>query len=68
MKDDRNAPVIALDPSELLGLSQVVKVSGKQDALGRLLCKVGEGPPPPVAPMLPRLLSKIGTEGPINPD
>jgi hypothetical protein len=39
---------IDLDPSELLGLSQVAKVSGvlaMPDALGRLLSKIGgEGP------------------------
>jgi hypothetical protein len=40
---------IDLDPSELLGLSQVAKVSGvlgKPDTLGRLLSKVGENGPP----------------------
>jgi hypothetical protein len=84
---------IDLDPNELLGLSQIAKVSeglGKPGGLGRvlskigpevppppdsarrplhsrLLSKVGETAPPPVGPGAARLLSKIGTEGPINP-
>jgi hypothetical protein len=42
MKEDST---IELDPRDLLGLSQVAKVSGKQAATGRLLNKVGgEGP------------------------
>jgi|SRR5690242_1850946 hypothetical protein len=84
---------IDLDPNELLGLSQIAKVSGgvgKTGGLGQVLSKIGpEGPPPTdparrplhsrllskvgeklpslVAPGAARLLSKIGTEGPINP-
>ena len=54
-------PIIELDPRELLGLSQVAKVSGKQEDVSRLLSKVGEGPGQPTT--LGRLLSKIG-EGP----
>ena len=67
MKEDSTGPLIDLDPNELLGLSQVVKVSDKQGAVGRLLSKVGtEGPPPPAGfPMISRLLSKIGGEGPL---
>ena len=66
MKEDSTELLIDLDPNELLGLSQVVKVSGKQEAVGRLLSKVGtEGPPPPVSPLISRLLSKIGGEGPV---
>ena len=42
---------IDLDPYELLGLSQVAKVSriaDKPDVLSRVLSKIGfEGPPPP---------------------
>ena len=42
---------IDLDPNELLGLSQVAKVSripDEPDVLSRLLSKIGfEGPPPP---------------------
>ena len=42
---------IDLDPNELLGLSQVAKVSripDKPDVLSRVLSKIGlEGPPPP---------------------
>jgi hypothetical protein len=38
MKEDST---IELDPRDLLGLSQVAKVSGKQAATGRLLNKVG---------------------------
>ena len=58
---------IELDPSELLGLSQVAKVSGVsgEPVLGRVLNKIGEGPNP-VDPMRlslhSRLLSKIGGE------
>ena len=57
-------PVIELDPRELLGLSQVTKVSGKQEAVSRLLSKVGEGPSGTQPSKLGRLLSKIG-EGPV---
>ena len=60
MKEDSTQPLIDLDPNELLGLSQVAKVSGKPAADGRLLSKVGpEGPSG-----LAKLLSKIGGEGP----
>ena len=54
MKEESTEPIIDLDPSELLGLSQVAKVSGKREAVGRLLSKVGaEGPPPPpVSPLM----------------
>jgi len=62
MKEDSTEPLIELDPNELLGLSQVAKVSDKPSVDGRLLSKVGEGPP--AAPFgLAKLLSKIG-EGP----
>ena len=63
---------IELDPSELLGLSQVAKVSGVpgKPALGlslhsRLLSKIGETPtrPLPDTPLVARLLSKIGENG-----
>ena len=68
MKEDGigTESLIELDPEELLGLSQVVKVAGKQEAVGRLLSKVGfEGPPPPSGSrLISRLLSKIGQEGP----
>ena len=59
-------PLIELDPEELLGLSQVVKVAGQQEAVGRLLSKVGfEGPPPRSGSrLISRLPSKIGQEGP----
>jgi hypothetical protein len=68
MKEDSTQPLIELDPRELLGLSQVAKVSGKQEDAGRLLSKVGEeAPPPPVSPRISRLLSKIGFEGPPPP-
>ena len=68
MKDDSTELPIDLDPNELLGLSQVAKVSGKQEDVGRVLSKVGaEGPPPPVSPLISRLLSKIGQEGPPPP-
>ena len=64
MTENQNIPEepIDLDPSELLGLSQVAKVSGVRgtpDDLARLLSKIGE-PPPPAAPLVARLLSKIG--------
>ena len=67
MKEDSTELLIDLDPNELLGLSQVAKVSGKQEDVGRVLSKVGaEGPPPPpVSPLIFRLLSKIGQEGPL---
>jgi hypothetical protein len=59
MQEDRigAAELIDLDPNELLGFSQVAKVSGTQgnpDALGRLLSKIGENP------TLGKLLCKIG--------
>jgi hypothetical protein len=63
MKEDSTQPLIDLDPNELLGLSQVAKVSGKQAATGRLLSKVGEGPRPAPPSGLAKLLSKIGEEG-----
>ena len=70
MKEDRiiaDEP-IDLDPSELLGFSQVAKVSGAQgkpDDLGRLLSKIGaaRSPNSPAERKwghLARLLSKIG--------
>ena len=68
MEEDR----IELDPSELLGLSQVAKVSGVpgKPALGRVLNKIGEFPPLPGAPMSlslhSRLLSKIGETVPTD--
>ena len=67
MKEDSTQPLIDLDPNELLGFGQVAKVSGKQEAVGRLLNKVGtEGPPPPAGfPLISKLLSKIGQEGPL---
>ena len=61
MKEDRiiaDEP-IDLDSSELLGFSQVARVSGaqgKSDDLGRLLSKIGGENPSVVS----RLLSKIG--------
>ena len=39
MKEDSTQPLLDLDPNELLGLSQVAKVSGKPAADGRLLSK-----------------------------
>ena len=68
MKVDNTQPVIELDPRELLGLSQVAKVSGKPAADGRLLSKVGEGPGPVQPSRISRLLSKIGGEGPLPSD
>ena len=70
MKEDSAAPLIELDPRELLGLSQVAKVSTDSKADPQLLNKIGpEGPPPPVQPSrLGRLLSKIGGESPIPSD
>jgi len=65
MKEDSTQPVIELDPRELLGLSQVAKVSNKAAADGRLLSKVGEGPGPAQPSRISRLLSKIGGEGPL---
>jgi len=41
----KDSDVVTLDPSELLGLSQVAKVSDKttdSKSLGRLLSKIGE--------------------------
>ena len=65
---------IDLDPNELLGLSQIAKVSeglGKPGALGQVLSKIGpEGPPLPDLPRRPlhsRLLSKIGEPPPTGP-
>ena len=67
MKDETtlNQP-IELDPTELLGLSQVAVVSAGPTANAQLLNKIGpEGPPPTVPPSrLAKLLSKIGGEGP----
>lgn len=66
---DQDKP-IELDPRELLGLSQVAKVSerfGKPSAPGQILNKIGPEAPPPVAPIT-RLLSKIGGEGPLPSD
>ncbi len=69
MKEDSTQPRIDLDSNELLGLSQVAKVSGKQEDVGRVLSKVGPEGPPPVKPSgLAKLLSKIGGEGPIPSD
>ena len=45
MKEENTEPVIDLDPRELQGLSQVVKISSKSAADSRLLSKIGEGPP-----------------------
>jgi len=67
MKEDRiiaDEP-IDLDSSELLGFSQVARVSGaqgKSDDLGRLLSKIGSENPGATfdAPVFSRLLSKIG--------
>jgi len=67
MKEDRiiaDEP-IDLDSSELLGFSQVARVSraqGKSDDLGRLLSKIGgeHGGATFDAPVVSRLLSKIG--------
>ena len=64
MKEDSTQPLIDLDPRELLGLSQVAKVSNKPAADGRLLSKVGEGPGPVQPSRISQLLSKIGGEGP----
>ena len=62
---------IDLDPNELLGLSQIAKVSGgvgKTGGLGQVLSKIGpEGPPPtdPARrPLHSRLLSKVGEKLP----
>src|SRR5262245_41772630 len=71
MKKDRitaDQP-IDLDSSELLGFSQVAKVSGtqgKSDDLGRLLSKIGPGGEVSGAPAVSRLLSKIGTDGEVS--
>jgi len=65
MKEDHTQPLIELDPRELLGLSQVAKVSDKPAADGRLLSKVGEGPSGRPS-RLAKLLSKIG-ETPLPP-
>jgi hypothetical protein len=46
-------PVIDLDPSELLGLSQVAEVSGNQPSpLARLLSKIGGEGAEPVQPVI----------------
>jgi hypothetical protein len=66
MKEDTTQPLIDLDPRELLGLSQVAKVSDKPSVDGRLLSKVGEGPSGNPS-RLAKLLSKIGGEGPPPP-
>ena len=63
MKEDSTQPLIDLDPNELLGLSQVAKVSGKQAATGRLLNKIGGEGPAGRPSRLAKLLSKIGEEG-----
>jgi hypothetical protein len=68
VKEDSTQPVIELDPRELLGLSQVAKVSNKTAADGHLLSKVGEGPGPVQPSRISRLLSKIGGEGPQQSD
>ena len=74
MKEDRTITTepIELDPSELLGFSQVAKVSGVQGEpgdLGRLLSKIGGSgeigdgnglPSQSKGLRLARLLSKIG--------
>ena len=65
MKEDSTQPLIDLDPNELLGLSQVAKVSGKQAATGRLLNKIGGEGPAGRPSRLAKLLSKIGEEGPL---
>lgn len=58
---------IKLDARELLGLSQVAKVSEKatdSKSLGRVLCKIGDEVSPINAPsVFARLLSKIGETG-----
>jgi hypothetical protein len=64
MKKDRivTGEPVELDPSELLGFSQVAKVSGGQGKpaeLGRLLSKIGLEGETSGGP-LGRLLSKIG--------
>jgi hypothetical protein len=65
MKEDgiRTEPPIDLDPRALLGLSQAAKVSGKQEDVGRVLSKVGEGAQGTRPSRLAKLLSKIGLEG-----
>ena len=70
MKEDGigTEPVIELDPRELLGLSQVAKISNKPAADGRLLSKVGEGPSPVKPSGLAKLLSKIGETPPLPSD
>src|SRR5690349_7854694 len=68
MKEGSTQPFIELDPRELLGLSQVAKVSDKPAADGRMLSKVGEGPGPVQPSRISRLLSKIGGEGPQQSD
>jgi hypothetical protein len=68
MKEDSTQPVIELDARELLGLSQVAKVSNKTAADGRLLSKVGERPGSVQPSRISRLLSKIGGEGPLPSD
>ena len=76
MKEDRTITTepIELDPSELLGFSQVAKVSGVQGEpgdLGRLLSKIGltgetgNGlPSQSMGSLLARLQSKISGEVP----
>ena len=58
-------PLVELDPRELLGLSQVAKVSGEHAATGRLLNKVGGEGPAGRPSRLAKLLSKIRQEGAI---
>ena len=53
MTENRRGEPIDLDPSELLGLSQIAKISrtpDRPDVLSRVLSKIGfEGPPPPAS-------------------
>ena len=57
---EKKPPIIDLDPSELLGLSQVAKVTADPTAAAKLLSKVGETPSGKPSFRLGRLLSKIG--------
>jgi hypothetical protein len=83
MKNDRpvaHAPMVALDPSKLMGWNHLARVTAEAadqpaSALGRLLSKAGIGEVPGAglvggepqpAPQLGRLFSKIGgTEVPM---
>ena len=67
MEEKGPKPIIELDPRELLGFSQMAKVSAEAKASSKLLSKVGEGPSRIPPTRLGRLLSKIG-KGPVNPD